>query len=70
MGLLRRSPWMPPGQGALPVQHFPAARAVWRHCTCGGLAARARVRCPVGPFQWPHLPPPTWPARCTLGHTG
>eukprot|EP00969_Alexandrium_andersonii_P111624 4930171-Alexandrium_andersonii.AAC.1 len=28
MGLLRWSSWPMPGQGALHVQHFPAARAV------------------------------------------
>eukprot|EP00969_Alexandrium_andersonii_P264527 11691618-Alexandrium_andersonii.AAC.1 len=53
MGLLRRSPWPPPGQGALHVQRFSAARAVGRNCTCGGPAAHARVRRPVRPFQWP-----------------
>eukprot|EP00969_Alexandrium_andersonii_P234791 10366953-Alexandrium_andersonii.AAC.1 len=50
MGLLRWSPWPPPGQGALHVQHFPAARAVGRNCRCGGVAASTRVRRPVGPF--------------------
>eukprot|EP00969_Alexandrium_andersonii_P005793 251155-Alexandrium_andersonii.AAC.1 len=35
-GLLRRSMWPPPGQRALHVQRFPAARAVGRNCTRGG----------------------------------
>eukprot|EP00969_Alexandrium_andersonii_P373353 15483823-Alexandrium_andersonii.AAC.1 len=50
---VRRSPWPLLGQGALHVQHFPAARAVGRIRTCNRPAARARVRRPVGPFQWP-----------------
>eukprot|EP00969_Alexandrium_andersonii_P037847 1659534-Alexandrium_andersonii.AAC.1 len=44
---VRRVPWPPPGQGAPHVQHFPAAHAVARTCTCGGPAACVRVLRPV-----------------------
>eukprot|EP00969_Alexandrium_andersonii_P085551 3771863-Alexandrium_andersonii.AAC.1 len=53
MGLLRRSPWPPPGQGALHVQHFPAAREAGQNRRCGGPAARVRVLCSAGSLQWP-----------------